>query len=238
VNPRPLSSGSSTTAVRPRLGRRASAAVVVLLALATTLLGIALAAAVGIATAAPASAHDHLVSSDPGDDAALHEPPAAIKLVYSADVLATGARVAVTGPDGDVETGEPQVAGETVVATLPDGLAGGEYTVTWRVVSSDGHPIEGSFGFDVAEQAAPSPSPTESGAPSEPAATPTPEPSSTGEAVMFEPTTGPTPREAEGGARSPWLLGAALLAVAAVGTAAVVRGRRGLGSGHGPAGQD
>lgn len=223
-------SAPSVTAAPPRLGRRASAVVVVLLALATTVLGLALATAAGIVTAAPASAHDRLLSSDPADGAALDEPPAAVTLTFSGEVLETGTQVVVTGDDGQVAGGTVAVDGDVVTASLPADLAGGAYTVTWRVVSADGHPIEGTFGFDVAEQAASS---TPSSEQSEPA-TPTP----TDEA---EPTTEPSPTQGatpgDGGGRSAWVLGAALLAAAAVGTAAVVRNRRQLG-GHGPAGQD
>ena len=209
---------------------RVSTAVVVLLAVATTMLGLALAGVAGIATAAPASAHDRLISSDPEDGATLDEAPAAITLTFSAALLGTGSQLIVTDGQGEeVAAGDPVVDGEVVTASLPGDLPGGDYTVAWRVVSSDGHPIEGTFGFDVAAQG-PSPEPSEE------AASPLP----TGES---EPTAEQSPAQGEAtsgsdGGRSPWLLGVALLATAAVGTAVVVRSRRQRGSGYGPPGQD
>ncbi|WP_414172829.1 copper resistance CopC family protein [Clavibacter tessellarius] len=57
--------------------------------------------------------------------------------------------VQVTGPDGQgthFETGCAVNAGRAV--TVPVALGGsGEYTVTWRVVSADGHPVSDSIAF-------------------------------------------------------------------------------------------
>ena len=41
--------------------------------------------------------------------------------------------------------------GKIVVVTLPDRLAAGHYTVTWSVVSSDGHKAAGSQDYTSAE---------------------------------------------------------------------------------------
>ena len=71
---------------------------------------------------------------------------------------------------------------------LRAGAPAGAYTVVWRVVSSDSHPIEGTFGFTVAEgSTTPAASPAASGSPgvsgpaiqtAEPGATATPAPAS------------------------------------------------------------
>src|SRR5699024_12163007 len=56
----------------------------------------------------------------------------------------------ITGPDGDdaeIET-DPIVEGRDVNTELPD-LEPGEYDVTSRVVSSDGHPISCEQSFTV-----------------------------------------------------------------------------------------
>lgn len=223
--------------VRPRtLGARVTAALAVLLALGVTMLG---AAVVTVATAGPAGAHDHLEASDPPADAELAAPPVQVVLTYSGDILPTGSQVVVTTPDGPVEA-QLTVDGPEVTAALPPNLPGGAYEVAWRVVSSDGHPIEGTFGFTVAAQPTPSPAETDDAATDEPTATDEPatdEPTATAEPAP-EATDAAADGDAVGGSGMPWLFGLALLVIVAVAAAAVWRTRRQLHQGHGPAGQD
>ncbi len=109
----------------------------------------------------PAAAHDQLVSTQPAAGERLTQSPAALTLTFSADVLDLGTTVVLRGADGtDVATGATTVTGPDVVVALPP-LAPGDYTVVWRVVSVDGHPISGTFDFGVdgvAGSATPEPS--------------------------------------------------------------------------------
>ncbi|CAM3549457.1 copper resistance CopC family protein [Isoptericola cucumis] len=141
-----------------------------------------------LATAPAASAHDELLSSKPADGQVATEVPAAVELTFSADLILTGVEIVVTNSGGkQVPTGSVGVSGSEVTTPLPSDLASGDYDVTWRVVSSDGHPIDGSFSFtlDVPDPS-PSPSDTKAAAPA-PSATPSaeqaPEPASTALAV-------------------------------------------------------
>lgn len=105
-------------------------------------------------TAAPASAHDSLVSSDPEDGATLETSPEQVSLEYSDDVLDVSPVVRIAGKDGEVVAElDPKVEGSTVTAALDEPLAAGDYEVRWRVVSADGHPIEGTESFTVAQGA-------------------------------------------------------------------------------------
>lgn len=100
--------------------------------------------------ARPAAAHDQLLVSSPADGAVLAVPPTEIALTFSADVIPVASAVLVGNAAGDaVPVSGPTVDGPDVVAALPTGLQDGAYTVTWRVVSSDGHPIEGTLSFAV-----------------------------------------------------------------------------------------
>jgi hypothetical protein len=55
----------------------------------------------------------------------------------------------VTGPDGSRATsGKPRVDAATVRQPLATGPAG-DYTVAYRVVSEDGHPVTGELTFTV-----------------------------------------------------------------------------------------
>jgi len=119
--------------------------------LATTLLAVL--GTVGLTTlgATSASAHDSIVGSDPADGAELTGSPTQVVLSFSAEIQAVGNQVVVSDAAGtEVASGEPVADGSTATLPLPT-LADGEYTVTWRVVSSDGHPIDGTFGFTVAD---------------------------------------------------------------------------------------
>ena len=141
-----------------------------------------------LALATPASAHNALRSTDPADGATVATVPEAVTLTFDGEVLALGSVVEVVNPDGDVvSAGEPVADDNTVTQALTGDLVPGEYTVTWRVTSGDGHPIDGTFGFTATAAAAlpgeaVSPEPTDE-ATAEP--TPTPEPTS---APSAEPT--------------------------------------------------
>lgn len=133
-------------ALPPASSRRSSLSLSALLAvLATALLGAAM-----LLVPAPAHAHDSLISSDPADGATLETSPEQITLTYSADVLEVSPVVQISeGESGEPIELTPVIDGPTVTAEIPEPLAAGTHTVQWRVVSSDGHPIEGSFTFTV-----------------------------------------------------------------------------------------
>lgn len=107
-----------------------------------------------LALPAPAQAHDTLLSSDPEDGASLETSPEEITLTYSADILEVSPLVRISDENGD-ELAEivPTVEGPVATATLEEPLPAGTHTVQWRVVSSDGHPIEGTFTLTVEQDA-------------------------------------------------------------------------------------
>lgn len=124
------------------------------------------------ASTGPAAAHDAFVGSDPAADSTLTEAPSFVSATFSADVVVLDGAVVlqVTGPTGDlISDGNPRVDGNTVTQPLVDHDAAGTYSVFWRIVGSDGHPIEGQFEYSLDPAAA---QPTQ--VPSAPAATSTP----------------------------------------------------------------
>ncbi|KAB1661774.1 copper resistance protein CopC [Pseudoclavibacter sp. CFCC 13796] len=104
-----------------------------------------------------AHAHDVLVSSDPAAGAALTTAPTQVALTFNNDVLTGVAnQIQVHGPDGASVAGDGLAAVEGRVVTVPvTSTANGTYSVAWHVVSSDGHPVEGTFTFDLASPDAP-----------------------------------------------------------------------------------
>ena len=72
--------------------------------------------------------------------------PPTVELTFSEDL--DSGFVAVTAPDGSkVTTSEPRISGTTDVADLAASDQRGRYTVAYRVVSGDGHPVTGQFTF-------------------------------------------------------------------------------------------
>jgi copper resistance protein C len=131
----------------------------------STLLRLLTAALVAVVTlllgASPALAHTRLVSSDPADGASLSTAPEAVSLTFSENIKAEFATVSVVGPDGtNHQTGELSAADGVVrTAVSPLGPAG-RYEISYRVVSDDGHPVQGVVAFTLTTPgpaAAPSP---------------------------------------------------------------------------------
>lgn len=111
-----------------------------------TLLALVLALLLG--SASTATAHDSLASSNPSTGAALETAPEKATLVFTGDLTEIGAALLLEGPDGQNRPLTPAVSGREVTAALPSGLSGRQ-RLKWRVVSSDGHPIEGVVEFTV-----------------------------------------------------------------------------------------
>ncbi|WP_237234381.1 copper resistance CopC family protein [Rothia nasisuis] len=126
----------------------------------TRLRTLAATGAVAAATllgANPAQAHDELLATNPADGSTLAQAPAELELTYSGDIMdVDGAnQVRVTNAAGDsVTSGDPEIDGTAIRQPLSTSAAEGTYTVTWRVVSSDGHPIQGTFTYTVGDASA------------------------------------------------------------------------------------
>lgn len=104
----------------------------------------------------PASAHAALRATDPEDGTVLKSAPRHLTLTFTESVGLLDDSFRVLDPDGRrLRTGEPAHArdgSETARVTLPAKLAQGTYTVAWRVVSADSHPVSGAFTFSVGRE--------------------------------------------------------------------------------------
>lgn len=191
---------------------------------------------VGLLTAAPASAHDKLVETSPAAGSTVTSSPAAITLRFNSPVQDISSLVRVTDAAGAVALESAGVIDGTVVTVaVPTTLANGTYTVTWRVVAGDGHPVQDAFVFTVAAPApAPAPAPSATTATATapatsattPAATPSSTTSASSTASTATPTDGSDGSDAGGWASTPLRLvvgGLVLLAAAAL---SVIRYRR------------
>ena len=114
------------------------------------LAGAALGLAILVSSAGPAAAHAVLLRTDPSPQTTVKAPPAAVHLVFSEAVEVAFGAVRVYDVDGKrVDKGKIQTASGRREVVVPASLPGGTYTVTWRVVSADGHPVHGGFQFYV-----------------------------------------------------------------------------------------
>src|SRR5215210_7613474 len=112
---------------------------------------------------APAYADAGLVSAEPADGQVLGEPPIEIKLTFTEKVIVMGNQIIVSGPAGPATAGQLEVDGNVARQPLKSDLRAGNYSVAWRIVSADGHPVTGTYGFVVkppptGTEATPSPS--------------------------------------------------------------------------------
>jgi methionine-rich copper-binding protein CopC len=106
-------------------------------------------------TAGPASAHDVAESSSPADGATVATAPAKVSITFNNTPLGLGSEVKVTDAAGtDWTDGKVEIVDNVASQKLREGAPAGKYTVVWRVVSSDSHPIEGTFAFTATAAAA------------------------------------------------------------------------------------
>jgi len=103
--------------------------------------------------AAPTLVHATLVSSEPAANSRLSASPSRIRLVYSEPVEGDLARVTLVPRTGASiklrAAGDPRDV-NAVIAQV-DSLVAGGYRVEWRVVSADGHPVDGTYTFAVGD---------------------------------------------------------------------------------------
>ncbi|KAB1102874.1 copper resistance protein CopC [Micromonospora aurantiaca] len=124
-------------------------------------LPVRVAAALCVATAllvpaTPAWAHNALRDSTPAANARLAAAPQQIELIFVERLDPRFTTIAVTAP-GDVAAvaGKPAVSGTRATQPLKSDLPAGRYTVAYRVVSVDGHPVQSSYTFTVTASASP-----------------------------------------------------------------------------------
>lgn len=106
--------------------------------------------------AGTALAHASLVESDPAEGSALDASPPKIKLTFNEQVEADFSGIAVYDQSGArVDLGDSRVAPDNVqrveVGLKP--LTTGYYTVSWKVVSADGHLVKGAYTFAIGHPA-------------------------------------------------------------------------------------
>jgi len=95
-------------------------------------------------------AHSKLETSTPPADAKLTENVSEVSLSFNENIDENLSTVKIKNEqDEAVEVAEVTVTGNNMVGTLAAPLPTGSYTVEWKIVGGDGHPVDGTYNFEV-----------------------------------------------------------------------------------------
>lgn len=104
-----------------------------------------------------AFAHDTLISYSPSGT--VHEDPKKIVMQFTGSPLPNGTFLIVTDHHNNkYAKGTPKLSGGTLTQELSPLTPGREYFVDWKITSTDGHPLGGTFSFFYAAAGAQKPS--------------------------------------------------------------------------------
>ncbi len=163
----------------------------------------------------PAAAHEELVSSTAEADEVLTTAPTEVSLTFSAVLNPSATELAVVdSATRSVLDGSPRIDDATVRQDLKPGLPSGEYRVSYRLISTDGHPVSGTWSFTVQ---------TDVAAPS--AAGSSPQPSAV-DALPEAPEVASREAAASGGVSRWWIVGGAAVIALCVAVGSVLVWRR------------
>ena len=118
-----------------------------------------------VAMAPTTSAHADLQVSTPEDGESLDIAPEEIRLTFSEELFEELVEISILDAAGDlystIEVEQTPPPGTDVIFPWPAQAPPGDYSIAYRVVSADGHPVTGTISFSYAATAAePSPSDT------------------------------------------------------------------------------
>ena len=99
---------------------------------------------------AVARAHSELRAAQPADGERLAAPPAELRLRFNEPVQVTLWRLRDAGGGEHMLARPRDAAARPEHIARPAALPAGEYSVEWRAISADGHPIRGTLRFTVA----------------------------------------------------------------------------------------
>lgn len=103
-----------------------------------------------IFTFAPSAlAHSGLVTSVPLEGEVITENISTLSLTFNTTIENTST-FKISGENGqEIPLAEHIVKEKDMIGNLESPLQDGEYTVTWKIIGEDGHPIENSYSFSI-----------------------------------------------------------------------------------------
>ena len=104
----------------------------------------------GLAWPMTASAHTSLITQQPVGNSVIQELPPEISLTFDESLIVMGNanRITVLDPMGnEISIGETKVLNNVVSRSVTSSDMPGKYSVTYRVVSEDGHVVSATYQF-------------------------------------------------------------------------------------------
>ena len=107
-----------------------------------------------------ASAHTSEASTAPERNSHVMSLPKTVEITFATKLMDIGTGIVVLDPSRkNIVSGPFTVSEYSLSAPISDSKILGTYEVTYRVVSEDGHPVEGRFNFYLGQSSAPTASP-------------------------------------------------------------------------------
>lgn len=97
------------------------------------------------------SAHTSLTNLSPADGEVVKEEIHEVVLEYNIKIESTST-VKVINEKSEEIVGTTQVSDNVMTIGFIEPLDNGTYTVEWKIIGADGHPIQGIYSFDVRQE--------------------------------------------------------------------------------------
>ncbi|MFC3883875.1 copper resistance CopC/CopD family protein [Bacillus songklensis] len=100
-------------------------------------------------------AHAYIVKSTPGENQTLSEPPSVVRIQFNEFIQPGFYSLAVMDASGNrVDLNNARINKENhaiLEAGIKDNLPNGTYSMQWKIISSDGHPVQGMIPFSIGQ---------------------------------------------------------------------------------------
>ena len=117
----------------------------------STIISAAILAIALVIGAQSADAHSKKEGTQPADGAVLEMSPSAIAIQFDMPMRVT--LISLTDQDGTAHhlTRTDNMQPVSEFSATPPVLPTGQYTVEWRGLAADGHPMQGAFSFEISK---------------------------------------------------------------------------------------
>jgi copper resistance protein C len=94
-------------------------------------------------------AHSHLENSTPKDGEIVTETLPEITLTFETAIEPTSSFTLLNDKNASIPLSTLSIDGNQLTANVEDNLINGGYTIHWKIIGEDGHPLEGDIPFTV-----------------------------------------------------------------------------------------
>lgn len=94
-------------------------------------------------------AHSHLESSSPQNGEVITQSLKEITLSFETNLENTSTFSMVDANDAAIPLSKVSIEGNKLLGTLDNALSNGGYKIHWKIIGTDGHPLEGDIPFSV-----------------------------------------------------------------------------------------